>query len=520
MVITARVDLDTGLPAFDFSGGHSQVRVSDRAGGYAEHTLAHTNPQPLFLPADSLAQDGLLINRASLNSAQVPYFAFRANDPQAAGVGSQAASMTAQVRYEKNGGVVGAWRNVSVVAGEFLLPLLTEFLHEQWLLSTPDDVHQLRVRINDEAGNSRDQVFEFRTDFVAPVLAVNGGLSVYAYQNIERLTFSSRAQLMQGAAVDVFGYKFTNNSDHAVYIQASDDFQSSVLRSAEQKVRENRVRYTVEEQWWVKWILNPKDYCPSAADALAVAAFEVQKGDVGHFYNFTGSAWERIEQPLPVYGEEESLGYDTPALPDVGWVDMVFPDDVHAEFVDVRNGATHTFKYDYLRFLPAYGDDYGTPILVQDRQIVFPDRIRTCSDLLYFKKRTVEGYQSLEGYPRTNTTLLEEAETLEEQFVVWDVDTAEWLTAFNGWVRVPASHTVEVTKQVIGPSFAPYVDTEVVGPDFSSYAPKTYDSALRWTLNSGISLNIVHDAGIDNIFAMTPTRMLLNTHELVYTLSR
>lgn len=516
-----QVDLDRGLPVFDFSNAHGAARVSDGLGGFTVQTLAHDNPQPLYLPAESLAQDGLAIDRTDLANAQVPYFAFSANDPKVSGVGSDAGKLSAKMRYEKNGTAAGDWRVLSKVGDEFLIPLLTESLHPSWLQASPSDQHQLRVHVFDDAGNSREQVFGFRSDFIAPNIATGGPRLDYAVSNIADLTFEARANLLQGAEIDIYGYDLNNTSDHAVYIQAADPGNHLVERVAERKVREHLARLKTEVEWDVLWATNPVNYCTNGEVQPVLWNRPNPVPDV--VYNYDGSTWQPMVRPAAQLGEYHTVMSDVPdaGVPGV-WENVPDP-DAEFKYVSWTSGAgtVTSYRYDYVAAIP-FDEENPWPAQVLDRRTVYSDGSGWgCAAVRHFHQRTVQSYESQEGYPRTIENIVEDSETLSvENYRVFDETAQAWLTAFNGWYRVPAGHTVRLIKVLTGPSFAAYDDVEVASPTFASYTQKTYDSELVWTLHSGLELTIVHDAGVDNIFSMTPTTHTFSNQQSVYVLQR
>ncbi len=508
---TMTVALDQSAPQFGAGSGHSLAQF-DQAGSITSAPLQNDNATPLRIETAHADLAGVAINRAALDSNTIPYFAFSGSDPLLDGVGS-GNKVKVQSRYEKNGVVLGDWNNVSAAGAEYLAPLATEKLALAWLNSTPADSHVLRVRITDEAGNSSEKLFSFKTSFV---------VSSFTLQPVEDLgegffgsvDFNNRAELHdQDFAAN--RYSFTNNTGKAFYLRLSDDDAHSATRDVETLVRKHSVRLNTTTEWQARAVSSTvTNFCPELG-VNKIAITEIQ--------NYTDSGWQIQQLPAVVSGSAALVNSDTPALPaDNGaWSDMGHFDNQFASVtIDV-----YSFKFDYL-FEGSNPDKPYNPFYLTEWSSA-DHALGACPDLgPTMQQRKLHQYESLaiDGVQTPANFITSSSEQkgfFGVQFIVQDNDTGQPISPVSGWYLIPANHAITVTKRLHTPVLTVDNDVDVASSlPFTSYTPHRYDKQILWNVGRKITITVVHDAGYDNLPAMSSRELTMGSGLRQYQVSR
>lgn len=107
------------------------------------------------------------------------------------------------------------------------------------------------------------------------------------------------------------------------------------------------------------------------------------------------------------------------------------------------------------------------------------------------------------------------------QFTVHDNYTNQPIAPISGWYLIPANHTVTITKTLRTPAITVDNDTDVASPDsFTSYTPHRYDKQIVWNVGREITITAVHDAGYDNLGAMSNKEVKVGNGLRQYQISR
>ncbi len=511
---TMTVALDQAPPQFGTGGGHSRAQF-EQAGSITSAPLQDDNSTPLRIETAHADLAGVAISRVALDSNTIPYFALSASDPQLDGVGS-GSKVKVQSRYEKEGVVLSDWSNVTVAGAEYLAPLATEKLAPAWLNSAPADGHVVRVRITDEAGNSNEKLFRFKTSFV---------VSPFTLQPVEDLVggffgsvgFNSREQLY-GKSFAANGYSFINNTGKAFYLGLSDGYPHTATRNVETLVRKHSAQLKTTTEWQAQSVVSTiTNDCP------ALGSYQ----PISELRNYTGSDWQVQQVPAVVSGSAAMVDSDAPALPaDNGvWSDMGHFDDQFATASIEFGAATFDFKFDYL----LTGDDPATPLapLYLADWAKSVDNPGPCPDLgpalqqrkLYeYESLTIGGVQSPANFSTSDN---EQIDFAGAQFTVQDNDTGQPITPISGWYLIPANHAITVTKRLQTPALTVDNDLDVASPlSFASYTPRRYDKQILWNVGREITITAVHDAGYDNIPAMNRRELLMGSGLRQYQITR
>lgn len=519
--------LDQTPPQIDSGAGHSQARFI-QASELVNGMLADSNTDvPVYIETRRADLDGTAITRAALDGAGIPYFAFAAIDVLDNGVATGAAELQVRMRYEKNGITLADWRPLTPLAGEYLVPLAGETLHSSWHQSLPTDEHGVRVEVRDKAGNRVEKLFAFRAAFAV------AGIEMEHIREPSAALFESTAFVDRAALhdrdVSALTYTFTNTSGKAFYIQLDDAGGHVARRDVEQLLREHKVRQVTTPMWRVGVIENASDLC---IGSLVNRRFEM----VNEIYQFDGNGWVKAMTPPATIGEPINVFSDAPEPPeDSQRVDVdlaaVFDELFASNEISSANqsfSATTTYDYDYLLNVTSQ-QGLSQPVLIRNWQRLVDyvdtsvdDELTTCIVVPYFKQFERYTYQSEPGYPLDSRSFLEEQQHFATAgFTVHDETRSENIAAVSGWYRIPAGHTVRITKHVHTPALTVDNDVAVAEPDtVADYTPLLYDKAISWSIDRALNITAVHDAGAGNIFAMTPTQTRAGEGAVQYSIRR
>lgn len=517
--VTMTVALDQTAPQFGAGNGHSLAQFS-QAGSVTTARLEDENTTPLRIETGRADLAGVAISRAALDSNAIPFFAFSASDPLLDGVGS-GSKLKVQFRYEKNGVAVSGWSNVTVTGGEYLAPLATEKLAPAWLNSTPGDSHSLRVRITDEAGNGSEKHFSFKTDFV---------VSPFTLQPVEDLGqaffgavgFNERDKL-HDKAFNANAYSFKNSTGKTFYMRLDDGYVHNATRTVEEMVRKHNVRLRTTTEWQAKSVSS------TVTTTCPVLMNDYQP--VSEIRNYTGSGWEVKHPPSLVIGVEELVDSDSPALPTDHnvWKSLPEFDGQHATANAVFGGVTYSFTFDYL----LSSDDQDAPLnplylANWSRSVNNP---ASCADRgPAMQQRKIYQYESIPivvggvSLPTPLNFLISSSEQKGfsgVQFTVQDKDTNQPIAPISGWYLIPADHTITITKTLRTPAITVDNDIDVASPaSFTSYTPHRYDKQIVWNVGREITITAVHDAGYDNLMAMSSKEVKMGIGVRQYQIGR
>lgn len=508
------VALDQTAPQFGAGGGHSQAQF-DLAGTVTRAPLQDDNGVPLRIETARADLAGVVINRAALDSSAIPYFALSASEPLLDGVGS-GSKVKVEARYEKEGVAVGGWRTVAAVGTEYLVPLATETLAPAWLEATPAVTQGVRVRLTDEAGNSSEKLFSFKTSFVVspftlkPVADLGEGF-------FGSTGFNSRAGL-HNRRFAANSYSFTNNTGKAFYLRPSEAASHNASRHVETLVRKHNVRLKTATEWQVRAVVSTvTNTCPVLGEYQAVA--EIQ--------NHTSSGWQAQQPPAVVLGVEALVSSDTPTLPaDHGvWSNLPHFDGEFAT-ADINVGeAVYSFTFDYL----VAGDSATAPLspLYLAHWTKSVDSPGDCPELgPLLQQRKQYEYESLKiGEIQTPANFYasesEQKGFSGTQFTVHNDDTDQPIVDIAGWYLIPANHTITITKTLRTPELVVDNDLDVASASpVVGYTPHRYDKRIEWNIGREITLTAVHNAGYDNLPAMSSRTVTVGTGQRQYQISR
>jgi hypothetical protein len=510
-----RIDLDKMLPAIDTSAGHSLAQLSLGNGQTEILPLADNNLlTPLFQESDKLELAGTVTTRGALDIAGIPYFAFKALDPEQEGIFTAPEAMRARFSYKQNDQEYTPWQELSLVGQEFLLPLSSETLGPAWHQTTFSDEHFIRIEVIDQAGNKTETLFSFKIDIHAPAFSIETMRDLNAdlfattpfskRENLHNLEFSSTA------------YTF-NNAAQAMYLSIIDQVTHNAEQNVDELIREHDARLKSELQWRVGLVDSPLSECPNMNSWQTVS----------QIYNYTASGWNLEQAPTPLFDEPVSVNSDTPTPPVPStWIDRPDFDSIYASFGPLPiSDSLWQFDYDYVLQPPnPVGSPIPSPAFITNWQRTDdidrkdPSTV-TCDTVRFFQKRDFFSYESVRGPENLASSFMEMQGFNTTGFEILDhgpgacpidaIPPGNLITPAGGWYRIPADHCVTIKKLVTTPALILYDDTTVATPDtFTSYILQRYDKTISWHVNPSLIITAIHDAGESNISQMSAREIL------------
>ena len=510
--------LDQTAPLVDTSAGHGPARFSNGAGQPVSRVLADSNDDvPVYQESNRLDLNGIAINRAALQENGIPYFAFKVSDPVVNGVASADDELSVNMRYEKNGQVVADWKRLSSDTEEYLVPLASETLHSAWSHTVPSERHVVRVQAVDGVGNVSEKMFSFKMDVVVSDVVI-GQIEEPSSALFQNTVFSARASLndMTFAALN---YTLTNANGKAIYVSMSDDGGHSATRDYEKLVRENKVRLKTSTDWLIGVAQNMVNFCDGTDNVVVWQLYSYPTA----VFNYTAGDWVAVNRPAPLFGQVENVTSDAPtaATPEA-WGDVPdFDNDFFNYTHQTTPQGTVTLTYDYRVSLDTFQDE---PASVMNWRLEKDGKpVRTCSDeRRSFKQRDSYSYVSEPGYPADKrSTASEQQAIIVAGFTVMNNTTSTEIIPVSGWYRIPAGHAVTITKRVHTPAMTVDNDVDVANSTTPAiYTPLLYDKRISWSVQRALRLTAVHDAGVANIFAMTPKQTSTGAGTVKYSIAR
>lgn len=471
---THAVDVDLVAPTFDYNTSSVAYYVN---GSVQYSQLPVTDfGHPLYLTDSQTRFGGSPLTMDGANGRNIVFWWANIADTPDNGVYTDVDELQMEIRYRRDGEVVLGWHerpelysygfpNGEGRASGFF-PLADEILGDDWSHHGPDVLHQIDVRVTDQAGNVGTITFS-ATAYVVP--------EPMALQRSEDLTgpfagqsFSSREGLYD-ATTPVAEYTFTNPHSQPVLMRVGDAGDQHVVdRTVGTWERVHRARVVTRTEWRARTRDFSGEGCSDLSDWY----------QIDNYAHYRYGAYRQQTRPAASYADYESVETDTPTAPAAdSWSDVqrYAAEDLSQDQVrDLRVGEG---IYAYFR-----GDEWttGTP-----QQGFVQHDTTHCDTGPYLQARQVYSYESQEGYPRN-----EREDTVTEtpfSATTFEVmtDTHGELSSQVGWYRIPAGASVTVRKLVNTPSL-PVQDFDAI-----TYDPRERDERLDWTLDQSIRLDFV-----------------------------
>jgi len=488
---TVSIDIDSPTIAYAFN----TVKYTAHNGQYnlcvsGNLTTNSASSSPICIRNTRTSLGTFNVN-GDLDSNDFVSLKFSPTDPVGTGVFTTNNNLVVDYQYYKGGSLKRDWSPVPINYPSLSLmqiPLVTEYLSNDWYLTTKDEIHKVRIRAVDEAGNIGYIEFELSFDIIVDDIVYNQN-GVKNKSIFTGSTFDSRASI-DSQKIDI-EYTFTNPSNNSIYIKVNDAKKHKVTHTFESKIRRNRARLIKTEQ-------------------------ERYRFSGGGAFNPTLEEWT---SPLVVY---DGLGQPRSSSTVIsnGAFDFVNTDSLTAPTPSVWTAKTFqdfcdsitTRDYGY-GTITHFGlfkgtDDYKQIANNSIYNINYAGRLNagtsvTCDASIvaygtsvYWESRNEYVYEIESGYPRneTNETVVE-SPMLTENIKIFNNSLGREISPINSWFLVKGNSTVTVIKSVRTPVLQHYIDSDVTLANFTSYSLKNLDKSTVWDFDTNLTFTRASDPG-------------------------
>ena len=201
------VNVDLFDPTFD--GIYSNADFLTEAGSVINGSLEEHdfNISKLYVDYTNSSLDDVPLTEVDLIENKIAFIGVDVSDVGGGGVYSEDSDLIVQYAFSiGNEVVVDPVRlSAQVDSSRYLVPLVVEYLSNDWLASSPNDLGELVFTINDESDNQTVFTYELKTEIDIPSISVNG---LFSSASIEVFDYSLGVLggLVAGCTTDSDGY--------------------------------------------------------------------------------------------------------------------------------------------------------------------------------------------------------------------------------------------------------------------------------------------------------------------------
>ena len=484
-----------------FDGQLNTCGLGDLNGSSASST-------PVCVSTDNISLNGTTVD-GNLDNLGFLALGYTVDDGQQSGVYSQRENLTVEYRFIQDGVEKVSWTTaptINAAAPLQYLPMVTEYLGDDWHLIDRTINNRIDVRVCDEAGNCSSTDWNILVEVLIPALNVNSSMlneTLFTSNN-----FASRTSI-DGQTVNV-QYTFNNPSSITSFWINLDDAQDhSVAHTYETGIRKNRARIDTEEEWRGQFYYK---FYNSAQAQETITSLE----------RYTGDGWETITPPAPTTGTFEDVYSDTIADGNLGWIAQDRNSTCSPTYQErIANYPNGEFDVQYTLAKPGTRGGELLSLCTTTKQVVHWVNDWTAYPLL-FEKRVTNTVVYETGYPRNefNDTIIN-SDVLTESVKVYNDTAGREILPTSGWYQIPPNTSIRVVKAIRMPVLNHFNDTEVGNQDsFTSYAARNYDKSTTWVIDTDLEIDRVIAGSVADIPNATPTTESIGLGSRNYTISR
>ncbi|MCP4749064.1 MAG: hypothetical protein GY874_23460 [Desulfobacteraceae bacterium] len=153
-----------GAAPYATSTKHSAARFWFHGSNEERELRDKNQTYPILFQDHNISLGSTQISKAALYPAKIPFFAFTCEDPHNFSAFTAPEDLKVTLTYkvndiEKSDRVLYPLDDGS---NEYLIPLVMEYMHEDFLFCTQDDLHTFSVSVEDKAGNTFEKIFTFK----------------------------------------------------------------------------------------------------------------------------------------------------------------------------------------------------------------------------------------------------------------------------------------------------------------------------------------------------------------------
>lgn len=472
---------------------------------------------PICVSTDNISLNGAALG-AGLSNNDYAVIEFIPSDPQGAGVFTEFQNLNVEYKYDVDGVMKQDWlpvpKSASTQDVSYYIPMTTELLGDLWYQTTTDSLHEITVRVTDQAGNSVIHVWKVKVDILVPEIVIATSIDNAVITNN---TYSTRFAV-DGSLLNV-NYSFSNNSNSPFYISLNDSTNHVLEHTYKTAVKENyaRVINQNEERFY------------GGSDP----AFQ----GVTTVYNGVSSPRNLI---TPVsQGSYVQYYTDSPPEPSgtTPWQYVANAEVCQNNPVKTTsappppmNGTIVT--YSTFNTNPALTGEFGasisvfatTPNLTCNQALTYNGGFFSVPVLSSSWERRVHVFNDFKsGFPSVvykNKT--DQSGFNTEDILVFNDDLGQQILPTNGWYLIPKNTNIAIVKKVRLPVINHYTDAEVFSPVvFTSYTELGIDTSSKWIIDTDLQINRVIDTGdINTLDSASKTTETVGLGLAAYTISR
>ncbi len=445
-------------------------------------TFDQSSSNPICVRSDRVSLDGSPPDR-NLQGNDYIYIEFGASDVVGAGVFSQFDDLKVEYKYEKNTNLVVDWTPLTTgykssipgsTNGYFILPIATEYLGDNWFITTPSDLHTVTVKVTDSVGNETTKIYTMNFDVLLYDVSASSSSNAESVMN---QPFASRSTIFGNTVTTTATIE--NPTDNPIYFQASATNDNSIEQIYESAIRVNKMAVRSTEFWRAKDVNKPVTQTQPWVNIESINTWD-------------GTNWVSIT-PTVETSEYKNVYQDVVAdTPTTDWADktdaLCTNGSGYSDYTWTEYGWTETVYGDY-----AFGA-WGSFACISTH--VYFDANPSQGDEWVLKKAFEHyfTYENIyeEGYPRNETTELTLNHTINNSgVIVYNKSESLSVEMSNGYYEIPPGNIVEVKKTITLPNLPVFDDSSVANLEtFSSYSTLELDKSIAWTLDTTIDLNI------------------------------
>ena len=473
----------------NYDGLWNQCELGDLTHNSAEN-------RPVCLNAESVSLQGKQVSSGLVNENYLLLGGDIA-DAQGAGVFSDIENLVVEYSYQVENQVIVDWTVVNRADPDFRLvyvPIVTEYLGDNFFQTDRDALHQVTMRVTDEAGNSSTQEYTFRLDVLIPAFELSAGL---LNPEIFDTEFNLRSTL-NGAVVSV-EYLFLGSSLPQM-IKVNPGGNSVVTQSYEGAQRRNLVRQVPTRVW-------------TTSNFFTI--------EYNGLYKWNGGNMTYVTPPQPTIPDYQEVQTDTieplPAVEESAGVSCS-PSTSYTYSTYVRGAggkvidATGYADYFTSSSPSTVGGCYGKAAYINSEY---------SNTVKYRVKYEVE-YK--EGYPKNDFSIYTESYPVNVNAVrVFDVTNAVEIQPQNGWYSIPANSEIKITKHITLPYVSNYLDSRV--SQNSSNVPYGYeiyeDSSLNYEIDTDVTITrAINPGSLEDVDDVSQTVSIHGTGVSNFSINR
>jgi hypothetical protein len=399
-------------------------------------------------------------------------------DPFGSGVFSDVKDLVVDYRYLRAGNVVIDWSPAPrqtqnsaqgwVINNHVYLPLVTEYLGNNFFITDNNEVHQVVFRVKDKAGNATELNYDFKLDVLTPFLAVT--TPVIKNESLFQTQFDLRTGL--NSATAEVAYTVTNETNIPYLVSFANPLDHSLNHTWESAVRKNRARVIDQEEWRVRWfkgypVVVTTDWTP-ITEYYDTALKKVVSRPAPVMSAYSDIQADQMNAPLPTSWIDSQAHTCTP-----GSQENPSP----AQYRNTSDSKLFACWYYWQS-----GQESGYYL----------------TGGKYFEKRNTYTTENESGYPKNVITSASKSYSFAGNTIrLFNKTSNTEIFPVSGFFKIPPASTVEIVNNIKLPSVVNYIDSRVAVNDSSvPYASAiSLDKSLSYTLNTAINMNQSIDPG-------------------------